>query len=481
MVILPTEKRIDWSRPPFVVIGLIVVNLLIFLLSQSHDNRTFEQAVNYYYDSALIEWETSAYTDYRLRSGDMSEEELAELQEYAEHQLIIERVFDPEFEKYLQETISLYANNSTKLQQWQLERLTLNNLVDNLSSRAYGLNTQAFSVIDLFTHQFLHADWWHLIGNMVFLFICGFAVEASLGAKRFIGFYLLGGVGGGLLFYLSHWFSVESVHLIGASGAISGVMAMYVTLFKLRKIEFFYWVLIFVGYFRAPALWLLPLYIANELVQWLATGDSNIAYSAHIGGFIAGFGLALYAERWQPQGVNQDYLEENQDRDEFLENLDRVYRAIADYRFEQALTTLEPLLTQGRDQDALLKIKLNLVRALGGEQQSTFLQECLTKRAHFDRLDETVDHWWQQLSKTEQQQVTPAAQAEIAMRLVGIDRYQQAEQVFIHLLDSGFREPVLAKLARRLAHFYERQGIIGKQNDYTELAEKLVKYGARDY
>ena len=126
---------------------------------------------------------------------------------------------------------------------------------------------------------------------MFFLVICGFAVEAAIGHLRFLLFYLFSGVVAGVS-HAAMDLDSSSV-LIGASGSVSAVMAMYLGVFRFKKIEFFYWFFIFVGYFRAPALLILPFYIGKELVQFYTEAGSNVAFMAHAGGFVAGLVLAL--------------------------------------------------------------------------------------------------------------------------------------------------------------------------------------------
>jgi hypothetical protein len=124
---------------------------------------------------------------------------------------------------------------------------------------------------------------------MAILFIVGYLVEEALGKRRYLAYYLLAGIGAAgfdLVFNYS-----RMVPGIGASGAISGVMAMFVALYGMRKIRFFYWVLIYFDFFRAPAIVILPLWMANELYQYLFNHGSPVNYMAHLGGFATGAAL----------------------------------------------------------------------------------------------------------------------------------------------------------------------------------------------
>jgi hypothetical protein len=124
---------------------------------------------------------------------------------------------------------------------------------------------------------------------MAILFIVGYMVEETLGKWRYLAFYLLAGIGAAGFDLVFN--ATRMMPGIGASGAISGVMAMFVALYGLRRIRFFYWVLIYFNFFRAPAIIILPLWIANELYQYLFNHGSNINYMAHLGGLVAGAAL----------------------------------------------------------------------------------------------------------------------------------------------------------------------------------------------
>ena len=177
-----------------------------------------------------------------------------------------------------------------------LQRIKAHEKMMTLSTFTYGLTPDKNHLFTYITHQFLHGDIFHLLGNLLFLVVCGFAVEAAVGHLMFVLLYVLAGVAGGVLHV---WFNSHStVPLVGASGAISGVMAMYLMLFRWKKIEFFYWFFIFVGYFRAPALMILPFYIGKEFYYFYTDTSSNVAFMAHVGGFVAGTVAMIFYSFW---------------------------------------------------------------------------------------------------------------------------------------------------------------------------------------
>jgi membrane associated rhomboid family serine protease len=162
--------------------------------------------------------------------------------------------------------------------------------MDQQSTIRWGLIPNEPSLVTLLSSQFMHGDWFHLLGNMLFLIMFGIAMERHWGARRFLPAYLLCGIGAGLLFIASA--PNSGIPLVGASGAISGLMGLFAGTFRLRKLEFFYTLGFFFGSFRAPALVLFPVWLGWELIQ-AATMNSNVAYMAHAGGLLTGLALAF--------------------------------------------------------------------------------------------------------------------------------------------------------------------------------------------
>ena len=145
----------------------------------------------------------------------------------------------------------------------------------------------------LLTSQFLHAGWMHLAGNMLFLWIFGDNVEEEMGHLPFLLFYLTCGVAAGLTQVA---FEPSSrVPMVGASGAIAGVMGAYLLLFPRAKVDILIIFIIFFRIFPIPAWIMLALWFGFQFLGGLAAeaGVGGTAYWAHAGGFVAGIVLAL--------------------------------------------------------------------------------------------------------------------------------------------------------------------------------------------
>lgn len=168
------------------------------------------------------------------------------------------------------------------------------NVFGALAFRAETLPTWT-GVATIFTHGFVHGDWFHLLTNMYFLYILGDNVEDVLGPFRFLILYALSGLAATLTFLVFHL--DNTLPLVGASGAIAGIMAAYLLLFSHARLTF----MLIVFQFKVPATAWLAIWFLLQIIQAfldVREGGSNIAWWAHIGGFALGFVLiGLFKKR----------------------------------------------------------------------------------------------------------------------------------------------------------------------------------------
>jgi membrane associated rhomboid family serine protease len=149
----------------------------------------------------------------------------------------------------------------------------------------------------LVTYMFLHGDPFHLLGNMLFLWVFGDNVEDALGHLRFLAFYLACGIFAGLVhaFVVENWITTSSgVPLIGASGAVAGVITAYLMLHPHVRV----WVLAFRFIpLRISAMFALGAWILSQFVMLALPNIGPVAWWAHIGGIVAGGVLVLFMRR----------------------------------------------------------------------------------------------------------------------------------------------------------------------------------------
>jgi membrane associated rhomboid family serine protease len=146
--------------------------------------------------------------------------------------------------------------------------------------------------LTLITYQFVHGGFFHLFFNMLFLWVFGDNVEDAMGHLPFLVFYLVCGIAGGMAHAV---FSPDSsLPLVGASGAIAGVIAAYLMLHPRVRV----WVLVFrILPLRVPSWVVLGFWAAWQVIMLVVSPDGMTAWWAHVGGFVAGAVLVLFMRR----------------------------------------------------------------------------------------------------------------------------------------------------------------------------------------
>lgn len=333
---LPLDRKPDWRHPPLVTLLLILANLVVFFIWQINDDQYEHEAVSYYFSSDLPEIELTAYRKYLKDPANPSAFRATNRlvitgEQEMQQQLLSMLVVDGPFLESL-EAGQIIEPGSPEFSSWQSQRAEFEQLLKrSMNFRFSQINIHP-SLVTLFSALFLHADLGHLIANMFFLFLFGFVVEIILGHVLYLFAYLFCGIMSGL-FYLM--LEPQSAFLaMGASGAISGLAGMYTVLFGLRKIRFFYTLLFYFDYVRAPAIILLPLWLGYELVNQFLTHD-NVNYLAHIGGLLSGALIAWLAKRYLHLS-NTDYLDAGEKDREYKVKYQQATQALAKLDVEKS-------------------------------------------------------------------------------------------------------------------------------------------------
>ena len=292
MFIIPVGNRVDWKRPPIVTLLLIAINCFVFFFLQAGDDAKDEKAAQYYFSSELPDWELNRYSEYLEKSGDAAK--LLRFKGMLEKQdsytlLIMER--DAKFMRELHAG-RIITSQAPEFAAWTAQRSKYESMRSFTTRYVYYVDDP--SPVNAFTSAFMHGGFDHLFGNMVVLFLVGFLVETVIGKALFTLAYLVSIYASVIMFSLT----AHGGSSLGASGAIAGVMGLYTVIFGVRKIDFFYSLGFYFDYVRAPAIALLPLWLGNELYQFLSEQGAHIAYMAHFGGLLSGATIgALY--RWK--------------------------------------------------------------------------------------------------------------------------------------------------------------------------------------
>ncbi len=160
-----------------------------------------------------------------------------------------------------------------------------------------GLYGPRYEIVPFLTSMFMHAGWLHIAGNMLYLYIFGDNVEDRMGHVLFLFFYLLSGVGAGLLHLATDPHSM--VPTVGASGAIAGVMGAYLVLYPKARVRSVVILVYFIRIMDIPAIVFLGFWFVLQFFSGVAslggTSGGGVAFWAHVGGFVVGIVGGLLA------------------------------------------------------------------------------------------------------------------------------------------------------------------------------------------
>ena len=148
--------------------------------------------------------------------------------------------------------------------------------------------------LTIFTSMFIHGDIFHLFGNMLYLWIFGNNIEDAVGHFRFIFFYFLCGTAASIAQIIVNINSI--VPMIGASGAVAGILGAYLLLYPRAKVLVFMWIILFIRTVWVPAVLVLIIWFFLQIIS-VTLDSTGVAWFAHIGGFGAGFLLIKIFEK----------------------------------------------------------------------------------------------------------------------------------------------------------------------------------------
>ena len=313
MFILPTLENAKIKRIPWATIFIIVCCCWVFLFVQKDDNRNLENIIIKYGQNGLFDIEAEAFSAYRKKvlndkvaalpdRGNIKElpnkdeESLydAWLLYYGKIWSVL--FYDMDFQNGLKNRI-LISQESPKYDEWLSLRLQFEADMTTVVSLHYAFKTAWPNWITAFTSLFLHGDLYHLLGNMVFLFIVGTVLEAVIGPWIFIFVFLFIGV-------LESWLTVlligpSAIGSIGASGAISGVMGTYSVLLGRTMIPAFVSFGFYFTNMRVPAIALIVFWALKELLYNTIYPASQVNYMAHFSGFVLGGTISIPLKLWR--------------------------------------------------------------------------------------------------------------------------------------------------------------------------------------
>jgi membrane associated rhomboid family serine protease len=460
----PLNGKPDWRNPPWVTILLVVINCIIYFGPQMREENAWGQAQTYYAKSSLPPLELPRYAAYLQQHGSRQQRDLATKIEAARTpaqalQALHLMEWDQRFQTELHAGRIIRPDESSYAE-WRRQRLEFDRLKGPRFTSRWASNPADWNLVSMITATFLHGSIAHLIGNMVFLFAFGYTVERTLGARRYLLFYLLAGIAGEAGDLLARWGS--PVIGLGASGAISGLMAMYAVLYGTRRIRFFYQFLFYFDYVTAPAIILLPIWIGHELLQQAFNSEGGVAYMAHAGGLISGALLIWWHKRRHPETTVA--VAEPPPPDPFVAASHRAESLLKAMKTDEALAAYKELAKMRPQDAAVVGRYFNLARLKPGGPD---FPKAAARVFSLDNNDEATSRLVEEAYKTYKAQVgrrlaLPTATLErLALRFARSGHVTEAEDLALALLGAagaGDHQPsVLLALTRARLTRNERE------------------------
>jgi membrane associated rhomboid family serine protease len=299
----------------------------------------------------------------------------------------------------------------------------------------YGLVPADMRPLSLITYQFLHGGILHLFGNLLFLFLVGPFIEDVWGRPLYLAFYLSAGAVSGLMFAL-HYPTVDGP-LIGASGAVAGVMGAFLVRYWKTRIRFFYWFgIIFTGTFTAPAWLMLPLWLARELlfaqawdVMAPGSGGGGVAHWAHVWGFAVGMVVAAGVAYWKIEERFVDRAIESKITLVDNTGVERALEMAADGDSERAIKMLEhEVRANPENVDAAVAL-WNLAVQIGRPSVAAAPMLGVLRRAtRTDDQELALIHWQEMIDLLPEIDVDSALAVRMAELMLRADRRPAAEE-----------------------------------------------------
>ncbi|RJQ74174.1 MAG: rhomboid family intramembrane serine protease [Desulfobacteraceae bacterium] len=348
MIAIPLTKNFSWRNPPLITIGLILINCFIFVVFQYNDDRHQNEANKFYFASGLFNLEKEFYQIYfaEQKRAIIEKEDPDTKYNEQEKQVLAFRQINGET-GFLEQLNSgrVISETDPRMERWRQLRSEFNARLNKVIAFKYGFRPAYAQLFTSITCMFLHAGWAHLIGNMIFLWLIGCLIEYGCRHITLPIIYLLGGMAGTGLFWLLNPSSTGP--LVGASGAIAGIMGAFTVFYGFKKVRIFLSLGFYFNYLTFSAIWLLPLWAANELLQMLFNSNSPVAYAAHLGGL--GFGAVLaYGARRLPGCLDEDAFAAVVE-DKAAPLLECALAHIGALRFNEARPLLEEILQHEPD------------------------------------------------------------------------------------------------------------------------------------
>lgn len=448
MIIIPIGHESDEVRRlPWITFGIMALCIIFHIFISMQVSKatkglesSAEELVRFYFDHPYLELDTET----------------------------LQLMFGNRGSQRVQEMLSVYRYNvpppgrsDRQAEQEKLDRLTQNFMasLEEFPYRKWGFIPAHKYDTSLLTYMFIHGGWLHLLGNLLFLYLLGPFIEDVWGRPIYTAFYLFAGVVAALMYAL-HYPNFTGP-LIGASGAIAGVMGAFLVKYWKTKINFFYWIFFFFrGTFEAPAWLMLPLWLlleifnANMVDAVNPDGGGGVAHWAHVWGFVVGIVVALGIRALK---VEEKYVHPKIEAKIKVDDkgLGIVVDAIQKKNSGRAEEAYAMLLEEARRNptcENVIETLWDIGVGLGRIEESTrFFVKLIENEIRHDKIEEALNHFLDVKAKVPQASVSPPYKITLLKAMFERGHTEKAKELAIELLeevDMNTSPVVLQSLAR---------------------------------
>lgn len=458
MLIIPITGKLSWRNPPWLTLLLILINCFIFFVFQAEDDERYEEAFTFYAESGLARMEVGRYEAYKgslppLPEG-IPETELSEEEVLFFHAMQMRQ--DTDFMHKL-DAEEIIRPGDPEYDQWKRNRNEFNALMESTVSVAYGYRPAIHKPVTLLTYQFLHGGSGHLFGNMVFLWLFGCMLEMGLGRVQFLMIYLVSGVAGCLLFGFFN--PLSTIQLVGASGAIAGLMGALTTTYGRSKVTFFFTSGFYFNNFRLPAIALLPFWLGKEIYSEISAGDiSNVAFMAHAGGIMAGALLGWLADRLKLMSDAGAF--EEPPKDEITPRLEAALDHMGALRFKEAKALLNEILKLSPGHSEAIGYLFNIEKQQPNSPAfhsvaATYMDQLTRHQSGFGKAHSVYSEY---VRLVKPPKLPPELYTRLSMVFSDTGKIQTASQILSVLLKKAPNLQGLPTALLKLASAYQRDG-----------------------
>lgn len=430
-IVLPIGHESDRVRRlPWISFFIMAACLIVHIYVTIQINKQVKELeskgkelVNYYFEHPYLELDEETM---KLLFGEQNKEQVEEMLEV------------------YREAASRRIHLMKEEEQEELDQLAkeLKGTLDEVPYRKWGFIPAKKSFMGLLTHMFIHGGWFHLLGNLLFLYITGPFIEDVWGRPIYTGFYVIAGVFAAFM-YAQHYPNFSGP-LIGASGAIAGVMGAFLIRYFKTKIKFFYiFFFVFRGTFKAPAWLMMPLWLLLEVLNGKAMdainpGGGGVAHWAHVWGFVFGVVIAwgMMSFKIEEKYIHPKIESQISFVDEGFKAHDEALKLRLEGNVDEAFALLLDAARKHPTNQDVVESLWNLGSEIGREEESAeFLVKLIENEIRRDQMELALNHFTSLKHKIPQASINLTYRFMLMKHLAGIRDVGEAEKLAKELLE----------------------------------------------